>query len=439
MASALQELRDKRAAALDRARSEFTRLSGEKKTPVEEWNEGDRNTYMGYVDEATRLDDEYKALEKTVNAHNRIEEMFNEQDRPQHPNRPKVNVPDANNRIIQWNNGGQGLKTHNRVWERSSKPTGSEAYNIAFSSYLRGGRFDFNASTGMSSDNEERGGYFQTSESFMSEIIKQVDDAVFVQKLSRVFMMPEAKSLGVRVRRSRASTFTWAGENTDITPTRDTSLAYGKRLLTPNYLQGSTIISRDLIRNVPGAEAMVIEEIGIDLNYKLEPAFLTGDGNQKPMGLLTAHNDGISTSRDQTSTVTKPGFDDWTNMKYSLKGKYRDRATWMVHRYVLNEVALLKDGNGQYLWQPSRQIGFPDMILGTPVVETEWMPYTQSSGQYFAILGDFSYYWIVYEMNMDMQRLIETQAKTNEYEYMFRCKLDAQPVLEEAFSRGKRA
>ena len=42
-------------------------------------------------------------------------------------------------------------------------------------------------------------------------------------------------------------------------------------------------------------------------------------------------------------------------------------------------------------------------------------------------------------LSMEMQRLIELRARTNENEYLFRCKLDAQPMLEEAFVRGKRA
>lgn len=439
----LQELLTKKADLIEKARSCQTRMEGENKRAIEEWTDNEREEYQALVEGATEAHTEWEKANKATSAVNRLLALEQAQDSPvQERNRSEIIIPGSKNHY-QWEASsfyGKKRLSNIRQYNRSGTPISTDKYAKSFANYLMGAApRDLMASTGMSTDNEERGGYFQTSESFMTEIIKNVDDAIHIQRLARVIMMPPAKSLGVRVRRQRASTFTWAGENTDITPTQDTSLLYGKRLLTPNYLQGSTVISRDLIRNVPSAEGMVIEEIGIDCNYKLEPAFTTGDGNQKPLGLMTASADGISTGRDYTSGVTAGfGFDDWTNLKYSLKEKYRSSAVFLVHRLVLNETALLKDGMGQYLWQPSRQVGFPDVILGTPVVETEWMPSAKSSSQYFAILGDFSYYWIVYDMGMEMQRLIESRAHTNEFEYLFRMKIDAQPVLEEAFSRGVR-
>ncbi len=106
---------------------------------------------------------------------------------------------------------------------------------------------------------------------------------------------------------------------------------------------------------------------------------------------------------------------------------------------MLNQLSLLKTGDGQYIWRQGTVVGEPDRLLGLPITETEWMPYAASSGLYFSLLGDFSWYWIVYELSMEMQRLIELRARTNENEYLFRAKLDAGPMLEEAFSRGKRA
>jgi HK97 family phage major capsid protein len=438
----LKELQQKSADLIDKARAEETRLLAMK--PMEEWSVADQSAYLTMIEDATKAKESFDLMDRTLKGSKRLEDFQAGLDTKQKDNRDRHHLLPSRTRLSSWKNDMPvGMRTTERNWQMSERPTGQDAYADAWSMYLRTGKFgdadQMAAISGMSSDNEERAGVFQASEQFMNELIKNVDDSVFVQRLSRVIQMPPAKSLGVRVRRTRASTFQWAGENTDITPTKEASLSYGKRMLTPNYLQGYTSISRDLLRNVPSSESMVIEEIGVDFNYKLEPAFLTGTGTMQPMGLLTASVDGISTARDFTSDATNFTFDDFTRMKYSLKTKYRGRATWLLHRLVLQATALLKDGNGQYLWQPSRQIGFPDMILGNPVIETEWMPNAVTSGQYYALFGDFSYYWIVYEMGMEMQRLVETAAKTNEVEYLFRCKLDAQPVLEEAFSRGKRA
>jgi HK97 family phage major capsid protein len=47
------------------------------------------------------------------------------------------------------------------------------------------------------------------------------------------------------------------------------------------------------------------------------------------------------------------------------------------------------------------------------------------------------YYWIVDGMGMEIQVLVETGAKSNQDEIIYRRKMDAQPVLPEAFVRLK--
>ncbi|AOF90070.1 phage major capsid protein, HK97 family [Sinorhizobium sp. RAC02] len=54
---------------------------------------------------------------------------------------------------------------------------------------------------------------------------------------------------------------------------------------------------------------------------------------------------------------------------YALPGVYRNRGTWAMNGTTLATIRTLKDGNGNYLWQPSYQAGQPETILGRPVVE----------------------------------------------------------------------
>jgi HK97 family phage major capsid protein len=326
---------------------------------------------------------------------------------------------------------------------RYSNPSGAQhsaAYNKEFKQFLKTGKGGplMAGSIGMNVSDDERGGFFVVGEAFATEMLKNVDDQVFIQGMSTVIMMPPgAQSYGIRVRRAKANSFRWSEENDDISDTKDTSLKYGKRVMQPNWLAGSCVISKELIRNYPGAESMVIQELGINASEILEQAYLYADGNQKPLGLLVANADGIDTDRDYTTTSTADfTFDDFVAMKFNLKIKYRSNAHWMFHRYILRDICLLKDGEGQYLWQPSRQVGEPDRILGLPLTESEWMPSAKTTGTYFALLGDFQYYYVLWDMAMQMQRLAELRAHTNEYEYLFRCKVDAQPILPEAFVRG---
>jgi HK97 family phage major capsid protein len=52
------------------------------------------------------------------------------------------------------------------------------------------------------------------------------------------------------------------------------------------------------------------------------------------------------------------------------------------------------------------------------------------------MLADFKAgYWIVRTLEMEIQRLVEVYAETNQFAYIGRLKADGAPVLEEAFAR----
>ena len=83
------------------------------------------------------------------------------------------------------------------------------------------------------------------------------------------------------------------------------------------------------------------------------------------------------------------------------------------------------------------QVGEPDRLLGLPYFESEFVPNTFTTGLYVGILGDFSYYWIADDIQMQVQRLVELYAETNQVGLILRAATDAMPVLEEAFVRVK--
>ena len=56
----------------------------------------------------------------------------------------------------------------------------------------------------------------------------------------------------------------------------------------------------------------------------------------------------------------------------------------------------MKDGNGNYLWQPSYQAGQPETILGRPVVEAVDMP-DVADGAEPIIFGDFKRGYRIYD------------------------------------------
>lgn len=81
--------------------------------------------------------------------------------------------------------------------------------------------------------------------------------------------------------------------------------------------------------------------------------------------------------------------------------------------------------------------GSLDTLLGLPMTISEWAPNTFSTGQYVGLLGDFRRYWIADALSMQVQRLNELYAETNQVGFIGRLETDGAPVLEEAFVRVK--
>jgi HK97 family phage major capsid protein len=292
----------------------------------------------------------------------------------------------------------------------------------------------------MQADSVIEGGYLVMPEEFVGGLIKFVDDQVFIRGFATVHQVSMAQSLGAPSLDTDISDADWTSEL--ATGAEDTALKVGKRDLHPHPLAKRIKVSNKLLRLTGGgAETLVRDRLGYKFAVTEEKGFLTGSGAQQPLGLFTASAHGISTGRDVNAdnTTTEIRFDGLKNVKYTLKGQYWSRARWIFHRDALKQIAKLKDGEGRYIWEQSVQVGQPDRILGFPVHMSEFAPNTFTTGLYVGILGDLSHYWIADALTMQLQRLVELYAETNQIGFIGRMEVDGMPVLEEAFVRVKLA
>jgi HK97 family phage major capsid protein len=338
----------------------------------------------------------------------------------------------------------EGNLTEAQRSEELRKAGGKRAtpdYRAAFNKWLRRGRGALTETEfrDLSADSDADGGYLIAPQVMVGELLKNLDDTVYVRQKARKFQLVKAKSLGVIKRTAKMSTWARGGEITP--PTKDTSLKYGKRELHPQYMSGLALVSRDLINNssLP-PDQLVREEMAINAGEVQEAEFMTGSGAAgSALGVFTASNDGISTGRDFATgnAATAIGADGLFEAKYGLKEVYRRGAEWMFSRTAVKQIAKLKDGNGQYLWEPSLKAGEADRILGLPYVESEYVPNTFTTGLYVGILANWRFYWIADALDMEIQVLKELYALSNQDGYVARLKMDAAPQLEEAFARVK--
>lgn len=284
------------------------------------------------------------------------------------------------------------------------------------------------------------GGALIPPEQFVADLIKFIDDQVYIRQWATVYRVTEAKSLGAPSLDNDPADSDWTTELG--TGSEDSTMSFGKRLLTPNPLAKRIKVSQSLMlmSSIP-VERIVQERLGYKFAVTEEKAFLTGNGASRPLGVFTASSNGISTSRDVSTdnTTTAVTMDGLKNAKYAVKGAYYPACRWLFHRDAVKMISKLKDAENRYLWEPSNQAGQPDVLLGHPMFVSEYVPNTFTTGLYVGIFGDFSKYWIAESVAMTVQRLNELYAETNQVGFIGRMELDGMPVLEEAFARVKLA
>lgn len=322
---------------------------------------------------------------------------------------------------------------------RGVSPRGTEEYRSAFSKFLAGGTRALSEGEirALQSDSDTAGGYMVSSEQFVNQLIKAIDNKVFLRNLATKFQVPTAQSLGAPSIENNPADAEWTAEV--LTGDEDSTMSFGKRELSPHPLAKRIKVSKKLLRQLGGAEALVRDRLAYKFAVSEEQAFMTGSGSNQPLGVFTASANGISTSRDVSTgnTATAMTLDGLTRARYSLKQDYMNASEWVFHRDAVLQLALIKDGNGNYIWRESIRVGEPDRLLNLPINISEYAPNTFTTGLYVGLLGDFSYYWIADALNMQVQVLNELYAETNQVGYIGRMEVDAMPVLGEAFARVK--
>ena len=184
----------------------------------------------------------------------------------------------------------------------------------------------------------------------------------------------------------------WVGETAARPQTSNASLspitfASGEIYAMPAATQR---ILDDAAINV---EAWLRDSVRIEFSRQESIAFLSGDGVNKPMGLLQyvtgGAADGAHPGGNLTVVDTSIAVDDLIDAAYSLPSPYRANSSWLMSSLTAAEIAKLKDANGQLIWKESLITGQPATLLGRPVEIDEGMPGPEA-GNLAIAFGDFN-------------------------------------------------
>ncbi|MGB7407162.1 MAG: phage major capsid protein [Pontixanthobacter sp.] len=193
----------------------------------------------------------------------------------------------------------------------------------------------------------------------------------------------------------------WVGETANR-PATSTPQISSLEFVT-GELYANPAISKQLLDDAAvDLEQWLGDEVENEFARQEGIAFLAGNGTNKPHGLLTYVEGAANAARHPygpikvvnsgaASAFTGDGLID---AMYDLESEFAMNAKWHMNRLSMGSIRKLKDGQGNYLWQPSYASGSPQTLAGAPIVEHADMPLV-GAGNIPALFGDMEATYLV--------------------------------------------
>lgn len=271
---------------------------------------------------------------------------------------------------------------------------------------------------------DTEGGYLVPDE-FERTLIEALDEENIFRKLANVISTSSGdRKIPVVASKGTAS---WIDEEGAIPESDD---SFGQVSIGAYKLGTMIKVSEELLNDsVFNLENYIAREFARRIGNKEEDAFFTGDGSGKPTGILAAT--GGAQIGVTAASATAISLDEILDLFYSLKSPYRNKSVFVMNDATIKAIRKLKDGQGQYIWQPSLQAGTPDTILNRPVYTSSYVPTIAASAKSI-IFGDFGYYWVADRQGRVFKRLNELYAATGQVGFVATQRVDGKLILPEA-------
>ena len=221
----------------------------------------------------------------------------------------------------------------------------------------------------------------------------------------------------------------WGGEGlekTESNPKFKQITLEAKKLI--GYVESSDELVDDAIVSMG---ALLSDVFAQSIAFEEDAAFLTGNGVNKPLGILNAPAT-VTVGRVGTGSVQTS---DLVNM---LARFYRrgGNPVWIINQSVLPDIYKLKDENSNYILLPGATGGIsgalPGTIYGVPVVVTEKVPAKGSVGD--VTLADMRYYIIGDRQRLTIMESEHVKFKFDVKAWRFVQRVDGQPWIDSAIT-----
>lgn len=284
--------------------------------------------------------------------------------------------------------------------DRADSPETREharAFNQFFRRGVEAGLRELEVKAALRTDSDPDGGYVVPDQ--MEQIIDRVLGSVSAMRAIASVISISAGSYKKLVNQGGAAAG-WVGERQarpETASPRLAELAFPAMEIYANPAATQTLLDDARV----DIAAWLAEEVSTAFAEAEAAAFITGDGVNRPRGILaydTVANasyawgkightvSGVAAALTDTS---HNGVDALIDLVYGLKQGYRQNARFLMNRKLQATVRKLKSKTEElYLWQPPIQAGQPATLLGYPISDDDNMP-DIAAGSFPIAFGDF--------------------------------------------------
>lgn len=301
---------------------------------------------------------------------------------------------------------------------------GTKDYTKNFWNVMRSKSVSHEVMNALQVGTDTEGGYLVPDE-YERTLIEALEDQNIFRQLAHVIHTSSGeRKIPVVASKGTAS---WIDEEAAYPESDD---SFGQVSIGAYKLATMIKISEELLNDsVFDMPSYIAKEFARRIGAAEEEAFFTGNGTGRPLGILAATGGaGVGVTAAKADAVT---FDEVMDLFYSLRAPYRRNSVFIMNDSTVKALRKLKDGQGQYLWQPAVTAATPDTILNRPVYTSTFMP-TLATGNKTILFGDLGYYWVADREGRSFKRLNELYAPTGQVGFLASQRVDGKLILPEA-------
>ena len=292
----------------------------------------------------------------------------------------------------------------------------AEAYNEAFWDTMHTG-MPHNALK----EGSDGSGSYLVPDTYEDKLVKALTNKNVLRQISNVITTKNRMHIPVA---EDVDCVDWVPEGT---PFKFMDAEFGEVILDAYKLATSIHTSDEMLEDGGvDLEKFILNMFSERIGAAEEEAFIRGDGNGKPLGLI--YQAPVGSISETAGDIC---LDDMINLQHSLDQVYRKNAVWLLSEDAYNTLRRINHYNGRPLWDNNLKEGEPEYLFGHRIYICKAMD-NVAPGSIPVMFGNFSYFWIGDRGKRVIKRRVERYADRGQVAFITSERVDAKLVLSEA-------